>query len=75
MQELKPEQFPGDPVRAAAVVYETVNSHEPRHWLVLGSDAYRRVTGKIAMQTAEIESGREVSLSTDYPDQSHPPVL
>jgi NAD(P)-dependent dehydrogenase (short-subunit alcohol dehydrogenase family) len=75
MQDLKPEQFPGDPVRAAAVIYDTVNSDESRHWLVLGSDAYRRVTGKIAVQIAEIESGREISLSTDYPDQTHPPVL
>jgi hypothetical protein len=34
---------------------------------VLGSDALRRVGVKLDMQRAEIEAGKDLALSTDYP--------
>jgi NAD(P)-dependent dehydrogenase (short-subunit alcohol dehydrogenase family) len=63
-----PDMFPGDPVRAAAAVYEVVISDRPRHWVILGSDAHRRIGVKLDLLRAEYEAGREMALSTDYPD-------
>jgi NAD(P)-dependent dehydrogenase (short-subunit alcohol dehydrogenase family) len=63
-----PDMFPGDPVRAAAAVYEVVISNRPRHWVILGSDAHRRIGAKLDLLRAEYEAGREIALSTDYPD-------
>jgi len=34
--------FGGDPIRAAAAIYE-VASESPRHWVILGTDAQRRI--------------------------------
>jgi len=63
-----PDMFPGDPVRAAAAVYEVVISDRPRHRVILGSDAHRRIGAKLDLLRAEYEAGRELALSTDYPD-------
>ena len=63
-----PDMFPGDPVRAAAAVYQVVISDRPRHRVILGSDAHRRIGAKLDLLRAEYEAGREIALSTDYPD-------
>jgi NAD(P)-dependent dehydrogenase (short-subunit alcohol dehydrogenase family) len=63
-----PDMFPGDPVRAAAALYEVVISDRPRHRVILGSDAHRRIGAKLDLLRAEYEAGRELALSTDYPD-------
>jgi NAD(P)-dependent dehydrogenase (short-subunit alcohol dehydrogenase family) len=63
-----PDMFPGDPVRAAAAVYQVVISDRPRHRVILGSDAHRRIGAKLDLLRAEYEAGREMALSTDYPD-------
>jgi NAD(P)-dependent dehydrogenase (short-subunit alcohol dehydrogenase family) len=63
-----PDMFPGDPVRAAAAVYEVVISDRPRHRVILGSDAHRRIGAKLDLLRAEYEAGREIALRTDYPD-------
>jgi hypothetical protein len=55
-----------DPVRAAAI-YQVVASERPRHWVILGSDAHRRIGAKLDMLRAEYEAGRDVAFSTDYP--------
>jgi NAD(P)-dependent dehydrogenase (short-subunit alcohol dehydrogenase family) len=65
---LKPEMFPGDPVRAAAAIYEVVVSGRPRHWVILGSDAHRRIGVKLDMLRAEYDAGEEMAFSTDYAD-------
>ena len=67
VEKVTPDMFPGDPVRAAAAIYQVVASDRPRHWVVLGSDALRRVGVKLDMQRAEIEAGKDLTLSTDYP--------
>ncbi|KJS25340.1 MAG: short-chain dehydrogenase [Hyphomonadaceae bacterium BRH_c29] len=62
-----PDQFPGDPARAAGAIYEVVVSGTLRHRVVLGSDAQRRIGARLDTLRAEFEAGREMALSTDYP--------
>jgi len=64
---ITPEMFPGDPVRAAQAVYEVVISEHPRHWVILGSDAHRRVGAKLDALRAEYDAGKDMAFSTDYP--------
>ncbi|MBF4571819.1 SDR family NAD(P)-dependent oxidoreductase [Herbiconiux sp. VKM Ac-1786] len=71
---LTPEVFPGDPARAAAVIYDTVASDDGAHWLVLGSDAHRRIQAKLDAFGAEFAAGRDRAESTDFPG-SGPAVL
>jgi NAD(P)-dependent dehydrogenase (short-subunit alcohol dehydrogenase family) len=59
-------QQAGDPEKAAAVMVATgFNPNPPLH-LFLGSDAYKRALAKIESLTAEIESLKETTRSTDY---------
>jgi hypothetical protein len=67
MTTVSPDMFPGDPVCAAAAIYEIVASESPRHWVVLGSDAQRRIGAKLDMLRAEFEAGADTARSTDYP--------
>lgn len=67
MTTVTPDMFPGDPVRAAAAIYEVVASESPRHWVVLGSDAQRRIGAKLDMLRAEFEAGEDMARSTDSP--------
>src|SRR5258706_6626126 len=67
MTTVSPDMFPGDPVRAAAAIYEVVASEAPRHWVVLGSDAQRRIGAKLDMLRAEFEAGAGTARSSDYP--------
>ncbi|MEV0831021.1 SDR family NAD(P)-dependent oxidoreductase [Nonomuraea rubra] len=75
MGGLTPEMFPGDPVRAAEAMYEAATSGQPRHWVVLGSDAHRRIDAKLTLLRAEFDAGREVALSTDFPGSAQHAVL
>src|SRR5258707_2049234 len=67
MTTVTPDMFPGDPVRAAAAIYEVVASESPRPWVVLGSDAQRRIGAKLDMLRGEFEAGADTARSTDYP--------
>src|SRR3954465_3792375 len=67
MATMTPEMFPGDPVRAAEAIYEVVASDRPRHWVILGSDAYRLIGAKLDMLRVEYDAGREMAFRTDYP--------
>src|SRR2546430_15029084 len=67
MTTVSPDMFPGDPVRAAAAIYEVVASESPRHWVVLGSDAQRRIGAKLDMLRAEFEAGGHTGRNTGYP--------
>lgn len=71
---VRPEQFPGDPQRAAVAIARNVRAADPRRWLVLGSDAYRRIGDRLARFHAEFDTGRELAASTDFPG-SGPAVL
>jgi NAD(P)-dependent dehydrogenase (short-subunit alcohol dehydrogenase family) len=67
LETASPDQFPGDPVRAARVIYEVVVSGSHRHWVILGSDAQRRIGAKLELLRAEFEAGKETAFSTDFP--------
>ncbi len=67
VDKVTPDMFPGDPDRFAAALYQVVASDRPRHWVVLGSDAMRRVGVKLDMLRAELEAGKDMAFSTDYP--------
>ena len=75
MGTLTPEMFPGDPRKAAEVIYAEATAEKPRHWVVLGSDAQRRIGVKLDQLRAEFEAGREVALSTDFPGSADDAVL
>jgi NAD(P)-dependent dehydrogenase (short-subunit alcohol dehydrogenase family) len=62
-----PDMFPGDPVRAAAALYDVVASDRSRHWVIFGSDSHRRIGKKLDTLRAEYEAGRELAFATDYP--------
>jgi len=67
VEKVTPDMFPGDPDRFAAAIYQVVASNRPRHWVVLGSDAMRRIGVKLDMLQAELEAGKDMAVSTDYP--------
>lgn len=71
---VRPEMFPGDPERAAGAIHENVLASQPRHWLILGSDAHRRIGDKLSRLHAEFDDGLELAASTDYPG-SGPAIL
>lgn len=62
-----PDMFPGDPARAAAAIHEVVASGAARHWVVLGTDAQRRIGMKLDLLRSEFDAGEEMALSTDFP--------
>jgi len=67
--------FPGDPDRAAKAIYDVATSDQNRHWVVLGSDAQRRIGAKLDQLRAEFDAGEELAASTDYPDSAHLALL
>ncbi len=68
LKTITPEMWPGDPARGAAAIYQAANSDTTRHWVILGSDAHRRIGAKLNMLRDEYDAGRELAYSTDYPD-------
>ncbi|MFF0079184.1 SDR family NAD(P)-dependent oxidoreductase [Streptomyces canus] len=75
MSSLTPEMFPGDPERAAEAIHQAVGAPELAHWVVLGSDAQRRIGVKLDQLRAEFEAGRELAFSTDFPGAADNAVL
>src|SRR5262249_16383706 len=60
-------QEAGDPARAAqAIIHISELETAPRH-LVLGAFGLTEATKRLAARLAEIEAGRELGLSTDFP--------
>jgi len=74
-EQITPEMFPGDPDKAAQVIYDVATSEQNRHWVVLGSDAQRRITAKLDQLRAELDAGEELATSTDFPDSAHLALL
>ncbi|WP_399896139.1 oxidoreductase [Streptomyces sp. BBFR51] len=75
MGSLTPEMFPGDPDKAAEAIYDAATTPEPRHWIVLGSDAQRRIGVKLDQLRAEFDAGKDVAHSTDFPGSAENAVL
>jgi hypothetical protein len=74
VQNLAPDMFPGDPVRAAQAIWTAVKSDSPPHWLVLGTDALRRIDAKLQSYGSELDRARTIASTTDLPDAG-PPLL
>src|SRR5439155_24538899 len=65
-----PRGIQGSPVldsRPEHIKEAVVASESPRHWVVLGSDAQRRIGAKRDMLRAELEAGADTGRSTDHP--------
>ena len=73
--EITPDMFPGDPDKAARVIYDVARSEQVRHWVVLGSDAQRRITAKLDQLRVELDAGEELAASTDFPGSAHLALL
>ena len=69
-----PAMFPGDPARVAAAIHDEVVKPTGRRWLVLGSDALRRVREKLLALQHEIDAAAHTAAQTDFPG-SHDAVL
>ena len=67
MDTVSADMFPGEPARAARAIYDVVTSPGSRHWIILGSDAHRRIGVKLDLLRAEFEAGKDLAWSTDYP--------
>ena len=59
-------QQAGDPVKAARVLLEIVESDKPPTHLLLGTDALKLVNARLAALHDEIQAWESVSRSTDY---------
>lgn len=57
---------PGDPVKAAQAIISISERENPPLRLLLGQDAYNRVTAKLKAVSLEIENMKQVTLSTDF---------
>ncbi|MFP3606477.1 oxidoreductase [Paraburkholderia sp. SIMBA_053] len=60
---------PGDPVRAAAAIVKAVTGERLPSRLLLGRDAIKTVTAELGARLREIEDWKELSASTDFPDE------
>jgi len=58
---------PGDPQKAAQAILEAVNSDAPPMHLVLGQDAFNRVSSQTTAFNQELEKWKGLTLSTDFP--------
>lgn len=56
---------PGDPDRAGAAILSLIEAADPPTHVLLGSDAYRSVTGALDTFRSEIEQWRKLTASTD----------
>jgi NAD(P)-dependent dehydrogenase (short-subunit alcohol dehydrogenase family) len=60
----------GDPAKLGEAVVRLVNSPEPPAHLLLGSDAVALVDRKLAPPRAEYDAWKDVTLSTDFAEDS-----
>ena len=60
----------GDPAKLGEAVVRLVNSPEPPAHLLLGSDAVALVDRKLAELSAEYDAWKDVTLSTDFAEDS-----
>ncbi len=57
----------GDPMKAAAAIFQITREAKPPLNLVLGSDAWRRTRERQAQLSADMQRFEGVTLGTDYP--------
>ncbi|HKI90451.1 MAG TPA: SDR family NAD(P)-dependent oxidoreductase, partial [Draconibacterium sp.] len=59
-------QQPGNPEKLAKMVMDTAEEEHPPLHLIMGPDAYERVTEYYQSQLLELEKWKEISLSTNF---------
>ncbi len=58
---------PGDPVRAARIIIETLEADKPPFRLVLGRTAADRIEAELESQLRELRAWRQKAIDADYP--------
>jgi NAD(P)-dependent dehydrogenase (short-subunit alcohol dehydrogenase family) len=58
---------PGDPVRVAAAIIASASVSPAPRRVVLGSDAYEAVRAALSGRLREVEAGRALAATTDFP--------
>ncbi|RSM87517.1 short chain dehydrogenase [Kibdelosporangium aridum] len=58
---------PGDPARVAAAIITSASTNPAPRRLILGSDAYQAVHAALSGRLREVEDGRVLAASTDFP--------
>ena len=58
---------PGDPVRMAKVIIDSVDQNPAPKRIALGSDAYGAIHKALTDRLSALEAQREVAFSTDFP--------
>lgn len=59
------DQMPGDQDKVAAAMIDIGDMDDPPHRQLLGSDAYELVHRALTERVAQVETGRELALTTD----------
>ena len=59
-------QQPGNPEKLAKVVVNTAEEENPPLHLIIGPDAYERVTDYYQSQLTELKKWKEISFSTNF---------
>jgi NAD(P)-dependent dehydrogenase (short-subunit alcohol dehydrogenase family) len=57
----------GDPLKAAAAIFQVTRESKPPLQLVLGSDAFRRTRERQAQLSTDLQRFEALTLGTDYP--------
>src|SRR3546814_6736077 len=57
----------GDPAAAARAIIDLVDRGDTRLRQLLGSDAYQYATAKVEALRADVEGGKEIAFTTDFP--------
>lgn len=65
-QEQMNQNQPGDPVKGAKAIIDTVYTENPPVHLFLGSDAYKLANEKSGAMMEELENWKNVTVSTDF---------
>lgn len=67
VRDLPEGELPNDPAKAAAILIQITGEANPPLHLLLGQDAYDMAKGKIKALQDDMESWKDLSLSTGFP--------
>ena len=66
VEALKDQIFPGDPKRAAEVLFDQLTGGSSAHRIILGSDALQRIEAKMEDLRADFDASLDFARSTDF---------
>lgn len=70
VEALKDVILPGDPKRAAEVLFAQLTSHTTAHRIILGSGAMHRIQAKMDDLQADVDASRAFAHATDFAQAS-----